>query len=105
MDREDRSNYTLKIGAIDQVDNPKTGYATVYIDIRDVNDELPSFGEHRDVTIDINEATSGHLYFMTAADPDQNHHLKYSILWNETLGLSGIYENLTTNDMMVSTCN
>ncbi|XP_025090910.1 cadherin-23-like isoform X2 [Pomacea canaliculata] len=94
LDREQTSSYLLTIVARDQAENPKSSNCTVNITLSDVNDENPTFGDRSDVTIDVNETASGQLYVMTATDPDLNSQLRYSILWTESTGQSGIYTSL-----------
>ncbi|PVD37771.1 hypothetical protein C0Q70_00372 [Pomacea canaliculata] len=94
LDREKTSSYLLTIVTRDQAENPKSSNCTVNITLSDVNDEKPTFGDRSDVTIDVNETASGQLYVMTATDPDLNSQLRYSILWTESTGQSGIYTSL-----------
>ena len=45
LDREDKSNYTLRISAQDGGNPPKYGYLTVNVNIQDINDNNPLFDQ------------------------------------------------------------
>lgn len=102
IDREQVQNYTLVVVARDRAASPKSNSTRVTIDITDVNDELPTFGDKGDVRVDTNETFRGVLYTMSATDADSNSHLQYSILYSESTGQSGTFQTLSPSEIQVS---
>lgn len=87
LDRETVANYTLRIIASDEGAPPSVSYCDVYIDLSDINDELPQFRE-KHVLIQISDGVFGAIYTMSAVDRDLNSRLLYSIVWNDSYALS-----------------
>ena len=102
IDREQVQSYTLVVVARDRAASPKSNSTRVTIDITDVNDELPTFGDKGDVRVDANETFRGVLYTMSATDADSNSHLQYSILYSESTGQSGTFQALSPSEIQVS---
>ena len=102
IDREQIQSYTLVVVARDRAASPKSNSTRVTIDITDVNDELPTFGDKGDVRVDANETFRGVLYTMSATDADSNSHLQYSILYSESTGQSGTFQALSPSEIQVS---
>ena len=102
IDREQVQSYTLVVVARDRAASPKSNSTRVTIDITDVNDELPTFGDKGDVRVDANETFRGVLYTMSATDADSNSHLQYSILYSESTGQSGTFQTLSSSEIKVS---
>ena len=91
LDRETTPNYNITIVAIDQGSPPRNGSTHVFIDILDVNDELPTFNKSNyGISIFENETIGSKVITCQATDKDIDHNLKYSILevsaTNETGG-------------------
>lgn len=100
LDRETVANYTLKIMASDEGANPTPTYCYVHINVSDVNDEPPRFGEKHVMTSSSN-GVFGLVYSMSAVDPDLHSVLKYYILWNQSYGLSNLLQRIPGEDLTV----
>ena len=85
LDREKVSSYSLVVLAIDRGVPQKTGTATLNITVGDVNDVSPVFSQST-VSVDVNETTTGVLYTMSATDEDEDHQLRYEIVWTDSSG-------------------
>lgn len=100
LDRESVTNYSLHVMARDQGADPLYSYCTVYINVSDINDEPPRFRE-KHVTIPLSDGAFGYVYNMSAVDLDLDYQLKYSILWNESYGMSASLTMITSDQLSV----
>ena len=90
LDRETRPQYSLIVGAVDQGPVQRTGYADLFIEIDDVNDNDPIFtsptftGEvfENDLNSDVFIGTPAVLLYITATDADigNNSRITYEIV-------------------------
>ena len=72
LDRETVDRYNLIIEAQDGGNPPKTGVLNVDVNIQDLNDNAPQFGEQRYETSVPENATVGtKIITVTAVDPDE----------------------------------
>ncbi|XP_025090966.1 cadherin-23-like isoform X2 [Pomacea canaliculata] len=98
LDRETLANYSLHVMARDQGADPLYSYCTVYINVSDINDEPPRFREKHATTAE-SDGVFGSIYNMGAVDLDLDARLKYSILWNESYGLSASLTMITGDQL------
>lgn len=86
LDREEKSQYTLRVSATDRGNRPLTGYCNVTITLSNINDEMPQFSEAvRSTTVRENLAVGSSVLTYTATDSDDDSSLRYSCLRNLTL--------------------
>lgn len=82
LDRETTSDYLFRVLAVDGGKEPKTGTATVIVNITDINDNKPKFSKSL-FTFEVSELSDPytHVGRVTAQDPDlgQNAYLQYSM--------------------------
>lgn len=82
LDRETTSDYLFRVLAVDGGKEPKTGTATVIVNITDINDNRPKFTKSL-FTFEVSELSDPytHVGTVTAHDPDlgQNAYLQYSM--------------------------
>ena len=82
LDRETTSDYLFRVLAVDGGKEPKTGTATVVVNITDINDNRPKFTESL-FTLEVSELSPPYTQIgsVTAYDPDlgQNAYLQYSM--------------------------
>ncbi|XP_053388246.1 protein dachsous-like, partial [Mercenaria mercenaria] len=83
LDRETEPRYNLLIIAMDQGSPPKSGSTTVTINVTDVNDEKPTFGDNPQYKTSVTENITEHghiVYTCNASDRDSDNKLFYSII-------------------------
>lgn len=80
LDREIRDAYHLKVIATDEGVPQMTGTATIRVQIIDVNDNQPTFPQHRVITVSEGIELGTVLTVMSANDVDQSPNLIYSFV-------------------------
>lgn len=104
LDHEDTNHFTLKIRATDNGTAPLSSETTVFVNVTDVNDNPPDFGNSQyDAALD-EMAKCGHIVVkIQASDPDTGdlNNLKYKII----SGNEGRYFNINESSGIISFSN
>ena len=93
IDREDISVYNLTVIAVDMGDIPLTGYATLIVNVLDINEFPPDFALDEFVgEVYENEPTETFILRINSTDQDfaENSTVQYSIIGGNDLGLFDI---------------
>ncbi|XP_027697670.1 protocadherin gamma-A10-like isoform X4 [Vombatus ursinus] len=82
LDREKFSAYNITITAIDQGTPPLSTDTHIFLQVADINDNPPTFGQASySAYIEENNVRGASIYSVTACDPDseENSHVTYSV--------------------------